>query len=79
MMKWAVEARGVLLINPETGATEMLGYPQAAIWDFLTRGESTERIAAKMCAIASLEPTAARVLVEETVAAFQEAGWLTSH
>lgn len=76
-VRWAVEAGGVVLIDCATGAATTLGYPQAAIWDFLTRGESGERICAKLCAIASLDPEAAQVLVRETVAALREEGFLT--
>ena len=75
-VKWAVEAAGVVLIDRATGAATTLGYPQAAIWDFLTRGESSERIALKMCTIASLTPEAAQALVLETVAALRQAGFL---
>ncbi len=75
-VRWAVEAGGVVLIDGATGAATTLGYPQAAIWDFLTRGESSERIAAKMGAIASLDPAGAQALVEETIAALREAGFL---
>lgn len=75
-VRWAVEASGVALIDCATGAATTLGYPQAAIWDFLTRDESSERIAVKMCVIASLAPEAAQLLVLETVAALREAGFL---
>lgn len=75
-VRWAVEAGGVVLIDCATGGATTLGYPQAAIWDFLTRGESSERIAAKLGAIASLDAAAAQALVLETVAALREAGYL---
>jgi hypothetical protein len=76
-VRWAVEAGGVVLIDGVTGAATTLGYPQAAIWDFLTRGESGERMCAKLCAIASLDPAAAQALVRETVAALRDAGLVT--
>jgi hypothetical protein len=75
-VRWAVEAGGVVIINGATGAVTTLGYPQAAIWDFLTRGESRDRICAKLCPIASLDLAAAHALVLETVAALREAGLL---
>ena len=75
-VRWAVEAGGVVVIDRQ-GEAVTLGYPRAAIWDLLTRGESDERICAKMCAIASLEPEAAQALVRETVAALREAGLAT--
>ena len=77
-VKWAVEAGGVVLIDCSTGADKTLGYPEAAIWDFLTRGESSAAIAAKVCAIASLDQAASQALVAETVAALREAGFLAA-
>jgi len=73
-VRGAVEAAAVVLIHGATGETITVGYPRAAIWDFLTRGEDCERMAAKLCVIASLEPEAARKLVLETVAQWREAG-----
>jgi hypothetical protein len=75
-VRWAVEAAGVVLVNDATGAVITLGYPQAAVWDLLTRGDSGAKIGAKLCAIAALEPAAARALVRETAAALREAGFL---
>ena len=72
-----METGGVVLIDGVTGAATTLGYPQAAIWDFLTRGESDEQICAKLCAIASLDPAAAQALARETMAALREAGLVT--
>jgi hypothetical protein len=77
-VRWAVEAAGVVLIDGVTGAATTLGYPEAAIWDLITRGDSRERIAAKLCAIAGLEPAAAHRLLLDTVAAWREAGFLAA-
>jgi hypothetical protein len=76
-VRWAVETGGVVLIDCATGAATTLGYPQAAIWDFLTRGEPDQQICANLCAIASLTPAAAQALVLETVAALRDAGLVT--
>jgi hypothetical protein len=75
-IRWAVEAAGVVLINGATGAATSLSYPEAAIWDLITRGDSSEKIAAKLCAIAGLEPVAARKFVLDTVEAWRKAGFL---
>jgi hypothetical protein len=74
-VRWAVEAGGVVILD-RAGQATTLGYPPAAIWDFLTRGESEERISAKLCAIASLDAEAAQALTRETVAALRAAGWI---
>ncbi len=75
-VRWAVEAWGVVLVHEGTGATVTLGYPQAAIWDFLTREETSDRIAERREVIASLDPAGAKALVVETVTALREAGFL---
>jgi hypothetical protein len=77
LARWAVEADGVTLIHGGTGAALTLGYPRAAIWDFLTRGESCEQMGPKLCAIAACGPEAARALIGETLAALHEAGFVT--
>jgi hypothetical protein len=75
-VRWAVETAGVVLINNANGAATTLGYPEAAIWDLITRGDPGERIAAKLCVIAGLDPAAAHQLVLDTVAAWRKAGFL---
>jgi hypothetical protein len=65
-----------VIVNDATGASVSLGYPQAAIWDFVVCGESGERMVAKLCAIAGLEPAAAQALMIETIAAWWEAGFI---
>lgn len=75
-VRWAVEAAGVVLIHNTTGAATTLCYPEAAIWELVTRGDSNDRIAAKLCAIAGLELAAAYQLVLDTLAAWREAGFL---
>jgi len=75
-VRWAVEAGGIVVIDHKGEATT-LGYPQAAIWDLLTRGESEERACAKLCAIASLDREAAQALMLDTVSTLREAGLLT--
>ena len=75
-VRWAVEAAGVVLISGATGAATSLSYPEAAIWDLITRGDSSEKIAAKLCAIAGLDAEAAQKLVLDTVEAWRKAGFL---
>ena len=75
-IRWAVDLRGVVLINDATGGSTPLSYPQAAVWDLLTRGEPKARIHAKLCAIASLEPEAAEALLAGTISALREAGFV---
>jgi hypothetical protein len=65
-VQWVVETDGILLLH-EAGTTLKLPYPKAAIWDFLTRGDTNRQIAHKVSAIASLKITAAMRLTEETI------------
>jgi hypothetical protein len=76
-VRWAVETAGVVLIDGATGTATTLGYPRAAIWDFLTRGEPEEQICAKLCAIARCDSATAQALVRETMTALREAGFVT--
>ncbi len=75
-VRWAVEATGVTLVNDATGAAVALGYPEAAIWDFVARGEALVSIVEKVAAIASLSRDAARMRIFEAVAEWWEAGWV---
>lgn len=74
--RWAVENTGVLLINAASGATRFLGYPQAAIWDLVARGDSRARVADKLCAIAGLTREEADALAAEVASMLCAEGFL---
>jgi hypothetical protein len=42
---WIVETYGLLIVHPDRGAFCSLHYPPAAVWDFMTRGYNTAKIA----------------------------------
>lgn len=73
---WAVEMDGITLLNPSTGAVCSLGYPQAAIWDLISRGYSTDRLLRVISALASLEPNETDRLVHESLEDWTKAGFL---
>ena len=75
---WAVRSAGILLLNTATGAAVELAYPDAAVWDMMSRGESPDRIAAQLGPIAQLDRAAARQLVEDRVQAWIVAGLVTT-
>ncbi len=77
-VRWAVEADGILLLSDDSGATRFLAYPQAAIWDLMSRGNPLRQIAVKMCAIASLSPSEAEQLVLECADDLTAGGFLES-
>jgi hypothetical protein len=71
-----VETCGITLIHRGTGTTRSLRYPEAALWDLLSRGYSYERTLSLLCAIASLAPEAAERLLLDSLAAWVEVGFL---
>ncbi len=75
-IRWAVEIEGVVVLNDENGQSIKLAYPQAAIWDFITRGDSMAQMVLKIAAVASLTPEAAERLVAQTEAELRQGGYL---
>ncbi len=73
-----MEPGGVLLTHAGRGAVLRLGYPEAAVWDWMSRGEPWEGLIRKTRAVAKLEEAAAERLVREVVRAWIEAGFLVS-
>lgn len=72
---WAVETAGVTLIRHD-GAVRFLRYPEAALWDLLSREVPLDRIVRITAAVAGLEPATARTWVRETIDAWVREGWL---
>lgn len=75
-VRWAVEPAGILLLHTAAGTSRFLGYPQAAAWDLIARGDSIERVAAKLCPIASLEPAEVETMLVEFTASLLAEGYL---
>jgi hypothetical protein len=71
-VKWAVERRGLTLVDAERGAFFCLCYPCAALWDLLTRGYRFEDAVSLTAQVAgmSVEATHKHVarLVEDWIA-----------
>jgi hypothetical protein len=76
-VKWSVEVRGIVLLNEATGVVRSLEYPQAAIWDLITRGYSFEKTKRLVSAITSLGPEAARELIVASLERWTDDGFLT--
>lgn len=74
-VQWAVDRAGVTLANRD-GSALTLGYPEAAIWDLLSRGSAFPRIVSLTGRIASLEPEPAEALVRSTLEDWTRAGFL---
>ena len=69
---WIV-GRTALTILDGNGAARTLGYPEAAVWDFVTRGYSLCDVSRLIAPVASLDPPAARQVVQAAVD-----GWIAS-
>lgn len=74
--RWAVELKGIVLINEGTGAVSSLGYPQAAVWDLLTHGYSYDRSVCMLTAITSLQTGEVETLIAESLKTWVEDGFL---
>ncbi len=76
--QWTIEPDGIVLWNVEKRMRLPLYYPQAAVWDFFSRGDSYERVIRKVAAIAWLDSGAVERLVRESLSQWTEAGFLVS-
>ena len=75
---WAVNTDGIVLTNEATGAVCRLGYPEAAVWDLISRGYSYEVTVSLLCTIGSLTLDSAERLVLESLAAWASGCFLTT-
>ena len=75
---WAVETTGVNLILSDTGDVWTLGYPDAAIWDLISRRYSLVRAAQILAAILSVDLEPARQLLLARLEAWIEEGILVT-
>jgi len=73
---WVVETARIVVVHRGTGAAHSLEYPEAAVWDLLSRGYSCERTISMLCAIASLEPRAAEQCVLAAIESWAGSGIL---
>ncbi len=74
-VQWIVGRRTLTVVGGD-GVTKTLGYPDAAVWDFLSRGYSVRDATRLVAAVASLEPAAAEELVRLVVAEWVACGIL---
>ena len=73
---WAVETRGVILVDQNTESAQTLSYPQAAVWDLINRGYSFDQTVRMLCAIAATEAKEAERFLLESLDEWAEAGFL---
>ncbi len=73
---WIVEKYGLSLVHPDTGQSMRLNYPEAALWDLLSRGLPVQRAAVIMTVISKMAPGAVLRWIVETLDYWAQAGWL---
>ena len=74
---WSVEIDTIRLIDQRTGSVCLLGYPEAAIWDLISRGYGFDDLVRLLGVIASISASQAKRLVLHTVEDFVQKGFLT--
>ena len=73
---WVVEPYGLALIHLADGHRLELSYPEAAVWELVTRGRSVEAILSMLELIAGIGPSEAQTLVDSCLAQWIADGWL---
>ena len=76
-MRWSVE-RASILVSDGRGGAQALAYPEAAVWDLVSRGYPFSRVVALMAHIAAVDSSAAETLVRSTMEQWAANGWVES-
>ncbi len=71
-----VEARGVAVVDDLGGRRMFIAYPEAAVWDLVTRRGDGERTRRLIGAIADIGEAEAARLVEASATRWVREGWL---
>lgn len=75
-IRWVVQVDAVHVINTQTGGHHRLFYPQAAIWDMLSRNYSIDKIAHLLMPIADVNVEEAQHLVKDILSDWRSEGFL---
>jgi hypothetical protein len=73
---WVVEPHGIVLIHTLHGRIRQLAYPEAAVWDLITRPRPEATIRRLLELIAGINPQEARELLASCLDIWTEEGWL---
>jgi hypothetical protein len=73
---WVVEEGSVRVFHLEQGALLVLRYPEAAIWDLISRYSREEEIVPKLAAICELNMAEARTLLRSCLRRWLQIGIL---
>ncbi|MDO8589613.1 MAG: hypothetical protein Q7T82_21520 [Armatimonadota bacterium] len=77
-VSWAAQSNGLLLMRQDTGASATLSYPEAAIWDLLSRNVGYERVVKIISAMERIGADRAADVVESAVRQWLVDGWLVN-
>lgn len=72
---WSVETRGIIVRAPGR-PIHRIGYPQAAVWDWMTRGYHHDKIVSLLCPVAGIDPVTARRVIADAIDAWTAASLL---
>jgi hypothetical protein len=75
---WAVEPSGVRLINRGSGSTLCLQYPEAALWDFVSRRVHPPESLRMYASVAGISPAEADVAIKLILTEWTDKGWLVN-
>ena len=76
-VRWVVERFSVTLTDGQ-GTVRTLRYPEAAVWDLLSRGYAFEKVVSMITHIAAVDASTADSLVRATVDDWAQAGFIES-
>jgi len=75
-IKSAVELNGVVILNLDSGDSIFIGYPQAAVWDLVSRDFSFKQILKMISAITGQNEVEVERLIIECLNDWAENGYL---
>ena len=75
-VRWAVTTHGIILVDQSAGSNRLLSYPEAAVWDLITRDFSYTQTVRMLCAIASMKVDEANRFILESLEDWAEDGFL---
>lgn len=75
--QWVVERKGVVLIHALENRSTRLAYPEAAVWDLLTRDWTKREIISMLTVIAAVDQSDAETLLDGCLEQWADQDWLT--
>jgi hypothetical protein len=75
-ISWSVEIYGIRIIDAGGGASCFLEYPEAALWDFMTRGYDFDRVRRLVGLIGGMDPKGIEGLAAKTLVRWIARGFL---